>query len=317
MTYQELFAADLIVIDEMSMLTQRVLSLAKKRLHDVCGPDFLTKKPVLLVGDHCQLPAVCHHKQPASDAIPNICARCHISASSYYPQIIWHHLRHSVRQAEDPEFLDFLNIIRFQQPTQEQIDAALGQCVVDDPIQFCTSSEADVTVLCTHNKDVDTYNGHLLRARYGPGELVDCSVVMDCPEELPGTEQVNKQIQDLDNDRLHEAAIGASVVLKANLNVKLGAVNNATATILAIDHDHNRPNKLTLKLDHNGKTIRIGRTWTEHLYAQQATVTFRAFPCMLGYAMTGHASQGAAIAKTALLVVRKAFSPGLLYVMLS
>ena len=41
------------------------------------------------------------------------------------------------------------------------------------------------------------------------------------------------------------------------------------------------------------------------------------FPCALGYAMTGHKSQGATFDMDTIVDMREAFTPGLLYVMLS
>jgi ATP-dependent exoDNAse (exonuclease V) alpha subunit len=57
----DLFSADVIFIDEFSMLTRELLDFALYRLQQVGGPDVLKHKLVVLVGDHMQLPAVCFH----------------------------------------------------------------------------------------------------------------------------------------------------------------------------------------------------------------------------------------------------------------
>lgn len=59
--YLEIFAADVIIIDEFSMLTKDIVNYVFYRLQQVGGRDALQKKLLILVGDHAQLPAVCHH----------------------------------------------------------------------------------------------------------------------------------------------------------------------------------------------------------------------------------------------------------------
>jgi len=56
MQYQSLLAANLVVIDEVSMLTAKTFALAMRRLQNVCGNDFLSKKLQVFV--HRAFPAV-------------------------------------------------------------------------------------------------------------------------------------------------------------------------------------------------------------------------------------------------------------------
>jgi hypothetical protein len=89
--FEAILTADIIVIDEMSMLTSYVLSLIMYRLGQIVGsPELaLESKLVLLVGDHAQLPtAVCsghNGRQSTADMSSEdkdeICFQCHISNS--------------------------------------------------------------------------------------------------------------------------------------------------------------------------------------------------------------------------------------------
>jgi hypothetical protein len=91
--FEAILKADVIVIDEMSMLTSHVFNLLMYRLGLVVGCPYsaLQSKLLLLVGDHAQLPAVCHCSQssqptlvdlqPTSEEKDKICGKCHISAT--------------------------------------------------------------------------------------------------------------------------------------------------------------------------------------------------------------------------------------------
>lgn len=228
--FHRLLAADLIVIDEMSMLTSQLFAHVFSRLTDACGDNPLKNKVILLVGDHYQLPAVCHHFR--GEYRGRLCEECHLSNSSEWSNIQWHHLRHSVRQARDPGFLDFLNIIRTTVPTQEQVDAALGSCMIGNAGNLAWAGVKG-TVLCTHNEDVDHYNNGALQLQY-PHALLrqNCSVIEDVLPGYKDDPQVVQHRNNLKQDRLQWAAQGAKVVLKRNINVPKGAVNNASGVIL-------------------------------------------------------------------------------------
>jgi hypothetical protein len=110
--FQILKEADIIIIDEMSMMTNLLLQNVETRLwqfeNDINEP--YHSKLVILVGDHAQLPRICH---------------CHLSDTKKYCQkhyvynvIDWnfaryHTLETSIRHVEDPKYCYFLNIIRY------------------------------------------------------------------------------------------------------------------------------------------------------------------------------------------------------------
>jgi hypothetical protein len=77
--------------------------------------------------------------------------------------------------------------------------------------------------------------------------------------------------------------------------------------------------KIAVKLDTNGTEVYAARTKSGRQYrrAVETDVPRNEFPLKLGYAITGHKSQGATISGKCALDVRTAFAPGLLYVMLT
>jgi hypothetical protein len=116
--FSAILYADIIVIDETSMLTAHVFSLVLYRLGLIVGCPYnaLRAKLLLLVGDHAQLPAVCHcynskaieasQAQTSSDK-DRACGNCHISSSIWWSQVTMHHLTSSVCHALDPMYLQF------------------------------------------------------------------------------------------------------------------------------------------------------------------------------------------------------------------
>jgi hypothetical protein len=264
-----------------------------------------------LVGDHCQLSPVCWHKTAADET----CGRCHLSASHTWDSFTWHHLVHSVRQASDPVFLDFLGHIRARQPTQEAIDAALSQCVIPAAQWEEHLFDAD-TVLCTHNEDVDLYNAQLLDAKFPRGQ-VDCGLIADFNMDSPEFLDIKKFKAGLKNTRMGMAAVGAPIVYKSNIDVSKGTVNGASGHITGFKVVAGTVISIHTTVDYTGATIKLNRTWLEQCYRDNIRYTVKAFPCMLRFAMTGHASQGATLTGKILICIRSSFCPGLIYVMLN
>ncbi|KAL6745032.1 P-loop containing nucleoside triphosphate hydrolase protein, partial [Haematococcus lacustris] len=130
--YEAMRAAKVIIIDEMSMLCSQMFSLVLFRLQQCCEcrsfKEVLEQKLIILVGDHAQLPPVCHCKIPDD----TFCKACHISSDPRWEAAEKLQLQHSVRHAEDPEFVEFLTSIRRQRPTQEAIDDMFRSYIVSE-----------------------------------------------------------------------------------------------------------------------------------------------------------------------------------------
>jgi hypothetical protein len=128
---ERLHSADVIVIDEMSMMTSYMLCTVEHRLKQACKDTIsntFCNKLVLLVGDLAQLPTICVHSPKAPDII---CRCCHISSAPCWASAEHHKLQISVRHATDPTYLQFLNIIRDREPTESEIEATLSTCFVN------------------------------------------------------------------------------------------------------------------------------------------------------------------------------------------
>jgi ATP-dependent exoDNAse (exonuclease V) alpha subunit len=124
--YSVIARADVIIIDEMSMLSSDLMGVVLYRIKTCCGfrsiDEVYKKKLIILVGDHCQLPPVCNHQTSSTE----FCSLCHLSSHPVWNVAEKHVLRHSVRHAADRKLSKFLDIIRVRQPTQEEIDACFS-----------------------------------------------------------------------------------------------------------------------------------------------------------------------------------------------
>jgi ATP-dependent exoDNAse (exonuclease V) alpha subunit len=104
---ERLQSADVIVIDEMSMMTSYMLCTVEHRLKQACKDTIsntFCNKLVLLVGDLAQLPAICVHSPKAPDII---CRCCQISSAPCWATALQHKLEISVRHATNPTYLQF------------------------------------------------------------------------------------------------------------------------------------------------------------------------------------------------------------------
>jgi ATP-dependent exoDNAse (exonuclease V) alpha subunit len=96
---ERLHSADVIVIDEMSMMISYMLCTVEHRLKQTCKDTISNtfyNKLVLLVGDLAQLPAICVHSPKVPDII---CRCCHISSAPCWATALQHKLEISVSQS--------------------------------------------------------------------------------------------------------------------------------------------------------------------------------------------------------------------------
>jgi hypothetical protein len=189
-----LVKSDLILCDEMSMLTNTLLQMM---LHRTRMTTLANRKPkiLVLVGDRSQLPPICIHcgkhamddKEELGDyssdddenenianisishvdkveAENPICELCHIMYSSTMREAIQFDFTHVFRQSGDLPYLKFLNKVRVQKPTEKELQRVLKNCfrlyvTRRDVKQDLT---VDSTFICTHYRDVLAYNDLML-----------------------------------------------------------------------------------------------------------------------------------------------------------
>ncbi len=99
--------ADIIIIDEMPMMTSILLQNVEMRLqqieNDINEP--YQSKLVILVGDHAQLPAICHCRLGNTE---NYCQKHYVYNVIDWNSTMYHILETSIRHVEDLEYCFFL-----------------------------------------------------------------------------------------------------------------------------------------------------------------------------------------------------------------
>ena len=149
-TTMALQAARFVVCDELSMLTSSKLLIVLHRLSQATKKG-QPRKVLLLVGDLSQLPPVCRHNRRKREEAPTLCESCHLMCCQEFTSPAnTHHMLDSVyRQAADPEFADFLGVVRRRQPTEAEIEEVLGDCM-RPPEALPSLLSPGATILCTH-----------------------------------------------------------------------------------------------------------------------------------------------------------------------
>lgn len=322
--HQLLAAADVIFLDEYSMVTANTLNYVVYRLQQICTAinKPLSSKTLVLFGDPAQLPPICRHhkKQPSpaedsddeEDVITDICSKCHISASVVWPHCCHHYLSTSMRHAGDPAHIAFLNIIRQRKPTAAEIMAHLGSCfiTIDDAL---AKADHNTTFLCTHRADVTAINAEVAQKIF-PDTLIPVPLVSNA-DDVP---ELQTWLADSRFHTLTHVALGAHVMLTTNIDLTIGAANGATGVVSRIKMHKDKITRIDVTLP-NGEIVQVQRSRMRHHYGLTPgkKYTKRTFPLSLAYAMTGHKCQGATIRNNVILFVRKAFCPSMMYVMLS
>jgi ATP-dependent exoDNAse (exonuclease V) alpha subunit len=109
--FQILKEANIIIIDEMSMMTSTLLQNVETRLRQIENDtnEPYHSKLMILVGDHAQLPPICHCHSLDTE---NYCQKHYVYNSIDWNSTMYHTLETSIKHVEDLEYCSFLNIVR-------------------------------------------------------------------------------------------------------------------------------------------------------------------------------------------------------------
>jgi hypothetical protein len=81
-----------------------------------------------------------------------------------------------MKHANDPIYLEFLNIIQCRQPSQIEINDVLLQCVISKD-ELLSNINDKTTILGTHHIDVENYYNLIFQKLFTSNEIFD--VVLD------------------------------------------------------------------------------------------------------------------------------------------
>jgi hypothetical protein len=346
-----LITADVILCDEMSMLTNALLQMMIHRVRMTTLENAKTKV-LVLVGDRSQLPPVCLHcgkcvstqdegeyhsddedeqqlltsvqltNKDIHEANEHICKLCHIMYSTTVQQATQFDFTHVYRQDGDLEYLQFLNIIRVREPTQQEITSVLKQRfrVYIKRSDVKTDLTPDTTFICTHYRDVVAYNELVLNwMSKNNSKIVGRIFYVEPHHNLTLDEQIQlkKWFKNRRHNSLTKIAIGARVMITKNINLARKMANGATGVVQDVIQQGGKVVKILVKLDSDGKVVTITRSNHYTCYHNNRRLHKDTFPLILAYAITAHKCQGMTMSGRTFIHVRDSFAPGLLYVMLS
>ncbi len=300
-------AADLLVIDEVSMLRADVLDAIDFRMRSVKGN---YKEPfggvqVLMIGDLYQLPPIV--KDHEWQVLNRFYNSMHFFEAKALQNsgMVYLELDKIFRQ-EDEEFIQVLNHLRDNQITQDDVKLLNRH--------FKTAEEVrelpECITITTHNYKADQLNHKELQALKSESFFYEAEVEGDFPESLyplPARLELRKgaQIMFVKND-----TSGSAIYFNGKL-AKVTDLDADRVTVVMKDSDQ----EFTLRKEVWENKKYIINSQTKELDGE-VVGTFAQFPIKLAWAVTVHKSQGLTFDR-AVIDVGQAFAPGQVYVALS
>ena len=328
----------LIIIDEVSMVGSNMLLEIHRRLQQIKGvsPDIMFGGvSILAVGDLYQLPPV---GQPAVfDRVTDSYARFYGSGSLRQEEFEMLEFSEVMRQKGDDSFVELLGRVRIAECTPNDIDILKSRVISND------SDSYPVRAIHVYrlNVNVDKRNCAMLNV-LAPEEQ---QIVIESSDSIGGqTRHIN--LSNLSNKRsetggLHgtlKLAVGARVMLTANVDVSDGLVNGARGEVV---HFVKKPSgvdviRILVKFDYKsvGRSAIKSSPYRSHYSSavplkkheamflamgkRGSEVTRLQFPLTLAWATTIHKVQGLTLDEIVVdMEGGNRFSPGQAYVAFS
>ncbi|CAL9706649.1 unnamed protein product [Knipowitschia caucasica] len=311
----ELMNAEILIIDEISMVSKELFAYVNFRLQQIKGTNkAFGGMSVLAVGDFYQLPPI--HSKPL----------CVFEANNIdlwndnFQMIV---LTEIMRQKDDKAFAETLNRIRVKTITDDlsEDDRKLLLQAVIEPEKCPT----DVLHIFATNRFVKLHNTKTLALLYK--DIVRISADDYKKDARTGTMELQAKPYKEDFNGLAaklELAIGARVMLTRNIDLSQGLVNGAFANLTRVVYSPSNPThvlKLGLDLD-NKNPRRSGSDHLVYLVRLEENITKkkgmvrRQFPIKLAFACTIHKVQGMTTS-SAVVSFKQIFQAGMGYVAVS
>ncbi|MEA2018861.1 MAG: AAA family ATPase [Campylobacterota bacterium] len=282
---------DLIVIDEISMVSDKQMEMIKYRLEQA---DY--KGQIMAVGDFQQLPPVAKDTKVGyafeSKAWKNLETKTHELTV--------------IKRSDNKDFSELLNRLRYGK-INEKDNLFISN------MQNNKVNEDKATYIFSTNKAVDEHNKEKLNKLDGIREVYKTSIQSDNPNLTN-----NDKTQLLNETPIYntlEIKETAPVILTTN-DRDLGVANGDKGVYLGRDKDDN----MLVKLERNEKVVAIGRkTFNAELEkkdGKKINAKFTNYPIRPAYAITTHKSQGMSIDHLA-IDPNKQFEKNQFYVALS
>lgn len=295
--YKQIKNTDLIIIDEISMVSAKLFDMIGFRLKEFDGK-------ILVVGDFFQLPPV------LKDDDKNIFTNSNYAFSSlYWQSLSFKNLLLTVsKRTSDKEFYSKLSAIR-----KNDIDDSVLKYFENFLISDSSFLDDDFTMLCSTNKKADFINKKKLSML--EGEFITLKGKED--KRNLSDKQYEKWLNSLTIQKELSIKIGAKIIFCVN-SYENAYYNGEQGFINDIYEDDN---DLVLEIQKNNNEIIFLKPYTFKMInfteeEDEILASFTQFPIKPAYAITIHKSQGMSIDKLA-CDIDFIFEKGQLYVALS
>lgn len=307
--YRRWLAVDVLVIDEVSMLTPELL----EKLDGVAKILRRNQRPmggiqVVFVGDFYQLPPVYKNAEDKEKEM------YFAFESPIWSRVIQETIELTdILRALDPNFQRILNEARRGELTPESLTTLRSR----QGLQW-QNERIRPTLLFNRRVEVDMVNERNLRALTGERRLYKAETIFLPIEATAGLTAdapiVKRAVEKLDKDAPYSAelilAVDAQVMLLTNLDPELGLVNGSRGVVVGFNNGG-----LPLVQFKRGEPLAISAvSWESE---ELAGVQRKQIPLKLAYAMTTHKSQGATLDCALIDIGTTTFECGQAYVALS
>lgn len=303
---QVLRSIDLLVIDEVSMLRADLLDAIDYRMRAARGnfSQSFGGVQLLLIGDLYQLPPVVKREEEANLKRYYASAWFFESKALKQDGFVYIELDKIFRQQDDI-FINLLNNLRNNRPTQQDIDALNKYHKSEQEIQ----NLREVITLTTHNYKADDLNQRALNELKTPSHIIPAYIEGDFPDTI------HPVLQRL------ELKAGAQIMFIKNDSEGRMYFNGKLAIVKKIEKEEVTVEMAGTHLEYTlKKHVWENKRYTinpaTHEIEDDVIGTFEQYPVKLAWAITVHKSQGLTFDR-AIIDVSQAFADGQVYVALS
>ena len=317
----------LFIIDEISMVSSLNLAYIHLRLNELYGGvEYFGARNIIFFGDLLQLEPV--GGQPVFSAVPDGVIKYRIgsvtSPNIWEETVVYDELTINERQKGDKDYASLLNGIRIGEVTSSTISTLqlrVFNCSLTEKIAELQEQGITAVTFFPTRQQCDELNNEMLKSL--PGKLFELECTDDVDEtisKLKWTKTADKQLQKLNRDcnmtggllSVLVLAIGARVMLRRNIDTKLGLVNGSLGTVTAVTKQF-----VTVQFDHLTNPYKVERVKSRFVVMKNYYVRREQFPLILAYAVTIHKSQGLSLDHAIIDLSDKVFCAAMAYVALS
>lgn len=296
--------ADIIIIDEISMVTSNMLDAVNIFLQkNLRSNKPFGGKTLIMVGDMFQLPPIVGNN--VSEVFYKMYDTAYFFGAKVMQEVNFEFVElNVVRRQNDQSFIDILSDIRVGKNIKERLEQINNAC----PIQ--NEPEEGAVVISPRNVEVDARNNMMLKRIRGVDEYSYNGIISG----------------KFKNDRLPspiflDLKVGAQVSFTQN-DPSIGVVNGTVGRVVDLHNEY-----VTVRiLDTNENVIVKPAIWEEYDYKYNeysksieslVCGTYEQIPLKLAWASTMHKVQGVTLDKIHIDLGAGCFATGQLYVALS